>query len=48
MSILEVPGARLSYETHGSGRLMLMVPGASGTGETFKMVTEIWRRTTPL
>jgi acetyltransferase/esterase len=35
MSILEVPGARLYYETCGSGRLMLMVPGASGEAGVF-------------
>jgi len=35
---LEVPGARLYYETHGSGPVMLMVPGATGTGDSFKMV----------
>jgi pimeloyl-ACP methyl ester carboxylesterase len=40
MSILEVPGARLCYETHGSGPLMLMVPGANGVADGFKMVTE--------
>ena len=40
MSILEVPGARLYYETHGSGPLMLMVPGANGEADIFKMVTE--------
>ncbi len=34
MSILEVPGARLYYETHGSGPLMLMVPGANGEAAT--------------
>jgi pimeloyl-ACP methyl ester carboxylesterase len=39
-SILEVPGARLYYETHGSGPVMLMVPGASGTADSFKSVTE--------
>jgi len=38
-SILEVPGARLYYETHGSGPVMLMVPGASGTADSFKSVT---------
>ena len=31
MSILEVPGARLYYEIHGRGLLMIMIPGASGT-----------------
>ena len=40
MSILEVPGARLYYETHGSGPLMLMVPGANGEADIFKMVRE--------
>ncbi len=40
MSILEVPGARLYYETHGSGPLMLMVPGANGEADIFKMVTQ--------
>jgi len=35
---LEVPGARLYYETHGSGPLMLMVAGASGTGNSFASV----------
>src|SRR3954469_10748811 len=40
MSILEVPGARLYYEAHGSGPLMLMVPGANGAADGFKIVTE--------
>jgi acetyltransferase/esterase len=40
MSILEVPGARLHYETHGSGPLMLMVPGAGGEAGVFNRVTE--------
>jgi len=40
MSILEVPGARLCYETHVSGLLMLMAPGASGGADIFKRVTE--------
>lgn len=31
MSFLDVPGARLYYETHGRGPLMVLVPGASGT-----------------
>jgi acetyltransferase/esterase len=38
--ILEVPGAALYYETHGSGPLMLMVPGAAGSADSFRMVTE--------
>lgn len=40
MSILEVPGARLYYEIHGSGPLMLTIPGASGTGDAFRRVAE--------
>ena len=39
MSILDVPGARLYYETHGSGPLLLMVPGAAGQADPFKRVT---------
>ena len=31
MSLLDVPGARLYYETRGSGPLLLLIPGASGT-----------------
>src|SRR6266498_3589043 len=40
MSILNVPGARLYYETHGSGPPLLMVPGANGTADIFKRVAE--------
>lgn len=40
MSILEVPGALLYYETHGSGPLMLMIPGANGDADIFRMVTQ--------
>jgi len=39
-NFLEVPGARLYYETHGSGPVLLVIPGASGSGEGFKRVTE--------
>src|SRR5262249_43531068 len=35
MSLLEAPGARLYYETQGSGPLLLMVPGSNGTGDAF-------------
>jgi pimeloyl-ACP methyl ester carboxylesterase len=38
MTILDVPGARLHYETHGSGPLIVMIPGASGTGDPFRQV----------
>jgi acetyltransferase/esterase len=40
MSILEVPGAWLYYEKRGSGPLMLMVPGANGEANIFKLVAE--------
>jgi acetyltransferase/esterase len=40
MKTLEVRGARLYYETYGSGPLMLMVPGANGDANIFKMLTE--------
>jgi pimeloyl-ACP methyl ester carboxylesterase len=39
-SILEVPGAALYYETYGSGPLMLMIPGATGSADGFRAVTE--------
>jgi pimeloyl-ACP methyl ester carboxylesterase len=38
MTILDVPGARLYYETHGSGPLFVMIPGASGTADPFRAV----------
>ena len=40
MGNLEVPGARLHYETYGSGPLLLMVPGANGSTDAFKAVAE--------
>ena len=40
MSILDVPGARLYYETVGRGPVMLMVPGANGSADPFKGVAE--------
>jgi acetyltransferase/esterase len=40
MSILDVPGARLYYETRGSGPLLVMVPGANGEAGAFKRVAE--------
>src|SRR5215467_4781854 len=36
MSTLKVPGAQLSYEVSGSGPLLILIPGASGTGESFR------------
>jgi pimeloyl-ACP methyl ester carboxylesterase len=40
MSTLSAPGARLYYETHGSGPLMLMIAGASGSGDPFKRAAD--------
>lgn len=39
-SFLEVPGAHLYYEVHGSGALMLLIPGANGTADAFIAVTK--------
>ena len=39
MTLLPVPGAQLFYETHGTGRPLLFIPGAAGTGESFGRVT---------
>ena len=33
---LDVPGAQLFYEGSGSGPLLILIPGASGTGESFR------------
>jgi pimeloyl-ACP methyl ester carboxylesterase/SAM-dependent methyltransferase len=40
MSVLDVPGARLYYEAHGSGPLLVLIPGANGTADAFRMVTD--------
>src|SRR6516165_1107313 len=36
MSNLNVPSAQLYYEVSGSGPLLLLIPGASGTAESFR------------
>ena len=38
--VLGVPGARLHYETYGSGPMMLMVPGAAGSAYSFQLVKQ--------
>jgi pimeloyl-ACP methyl ester carboxylesterase/SAM-dependent methyltransferase len=38
MSHLDVPGARLYYEAHGSGPTMVMIAGAGGTAGVFRRV----------
>jgi acetyltransferase/esterase len=40
MDTFDVPGARLYYETHGSGPLLVMIPGASGAADGFRRVAE--------
>ena len=40
MSLLEVPSARLYYEARGRGPLMLMVSGAPGSADVFKIVAD--------
>ncbi len=35
MSTLIVPGAQLFYEVSGNGPLLILIPGASGTGKSF-------------
>ena len=39
MSVLGVPGARLYYETHGDGALLVLIPGAGGAADVFRMLT---------
>jgi acetyltransferase/esterase len=38
MSTLKVPGAQLFYERSGNGPLLILIPGASGTGESFHLL----------
>lgn len=40
MSVLNVPNARLHYETRGSGPLLIMIPGATGDARVFTTVGE--------
>ena len=41
MSTLDVPGARLYYETRGSGPLMLLIPGANGDANGFPPLADV-------
>ncbi|KZP00004.1 alpha/beta-hydrolase [Calocera viscosa TUFC12733] len=38
MPTLDVPGASLFYETHGSGPLFVLVPGGGGSGDSYHPV----------
>src|SRR3954447_11641813 len=40
MSSLDVPGARLHYDIRGHGPLLLLIPGATGTGESYSSLAE--------
>lgn len=40
MSLLDVPGAQLSFEIQGSGPLLLMIPGATGTAGAFRAAAD--------
>ncbi|MEX7468295.1 alpha/beta fold hydrolase [Mycobacterium adipatum] len=40
MTVLDAPGAQLYFEVHGQGPLMVMIPGAGGTADSFRMVAE--------
>lgn len=40
MTILEVPGASLYYETKGTGPLLVLIPGANGDGDIFESVSK--------
>lgn len=41
MSALDVPGARLYYETLGSGPPLLLIPGGNGTAHIFRPIAEL-------
>lgn len=41
MSILKVPGARLYYESVGSGPALLMIPGGNGTAHIFRPIAQL-------
>lgn len=40
MSILEVPGARLYYETVGDGPPLVLIPGGNGTAHIFGPIAQ--------
>lgn len=41
MSYCEVPGARLYYETRGTGPLLLLIPGANGDANLFPPLADL-------
>ncbi len=41
MSVLEVPGARLYYESAGSGPPLLLIPGGNGTAHIFRPLAQL-------
>ncbi|MFO0556125.1 MAG: alpha/beta hydrolase [Polyangiaceae bacterium] len=41
MSVLEVPGARLHYESVGNGPPLLLIPGGNGTAHIFRPLAQL-------
>lgn len=41
MSVLAVPGARLYYESAGSGPPLLLIPGGNGTAHVFRPIAQL-------
>src|SRR5690606_19173013 len=41
MSVLDVPGARLYYESLGSGPPLLLIPGGNGTAHIFRPIAQL-------
>lgn len=35
MSVLNIEGAKLSYQKVGQGPILIFIPGANGTGDIF-------------
>lgn len=42
MSTLKVPGANLYYEVSGEGPLLIIIPGAAGTGQVFQSLVGLF------
>lgn len=40
MNLLEVEGAKLNYHKVGRGPILILVPGANGTGDIFLPLAE--------
>ncbi len=40
MSVLNIEGAKLSYQKVGQGPILIFIPGANGTGDIFLPLAE--------